>query len=54
MYNQLTTEKRNSLVLQLKTERDKRVAYRISAVLLLMKVWALFLDEETSTPFVGL
>lgn len=54
MYTKLTTEKKNSLVLQLKTERDKRVAYRINAVLISDEGWslmqiaqALFLDEET-------
>ena len=54
MYNKLTIENRDSLVLQLKTERDKRVAYCINAVLLSDEGWgpaqiarALFLDEET-------
>jgi transposase len=52
MYKILTVEKRDSLVLQLKTERDKRVAYRINTVLLSDEGWtppqiarALFLGE---------
>jgi len=54
MYKILTVEKRNSLVLQLKRERDRKVAYRINAVLLSDEGWtspqiarALFLGEET-------
>jgi transposase len=54
MYKLLTVEKRVSLVLRLKTERDRKVAYRINAVLLSDEGWtcpqiarALFLGEDT-------
>ena len=52
MYKILTVEKRDSLVFQLKSERDKKVAYRINTVLLSDDGWtppqiaqALFLGE---------
>ena len=52
MYKILTVEKRNFLVLQLKNERDKKIAYRINAVLLSDEGWtspqiarALFISE---------
>lgn len=54
MYKILTVEKRASLVLRLKTEQDRKVAYRINAVLLSDEGWtcpqiarALFLGEDT-------
>jgi transposase len=53
MYKILTVEKRDSLVLRLKTERDRKVAYRINVVLLSDEGWtspkiarALFLGED--------
>jgi transposase len=59
MYKILTSEKRESLVFQLKSERDKKVAYRINSVLLFDEGWscsqiarALFLGEDAIRRYV--
>ena len=60
MYNILTYKKRESLILQLKTERDKKGVSRINAVFFLMKAGrppqiarALFLGEDANKFLCG-